>query len=178
MPPFPVFPWTWALPADLPVAEACVIALACVWGSMFGSFLNVVVHRLPQGRSVVKGGSACPACGSAVRWRDNIPVIGWLLLGGRCRDCGAAISVGYPLVEAISGILAALVAGMMLVGAWAPDWLVPGGTGGPPPIDRPVIDRIIDGDWRPVLAWLLVTAGLLAVLAGTLLAIRRLTKRS
>lgn len=181
MPPSPAFPrlglWSWAvtgaLPAYLPVAEICVVALACVWGAMFGSFVNVVAHRVPQGRSVVNGGSACPACGSAVRWRDNIPVIGWLLLGGRCRDCGAAISVGYPLVEAIGGVLAALVAGLLLAGAWAPDWLDPGMTGG-----RPVIDRIVDGDWRPVLTWFLVTAALLAVLAGILLAVRRLTLRS
>lgn len=69
------------------------------FGSAIGSFLNVVVHRVPLARSVVHPPSACPNCGAAIRARDNIPVLSWLLLRGRCRDCAAPISVRYPLVE-------------------------------------------------------------------------------
>ncbi|WP_019874615.1 prepilin peptidase [Sporichthya polymorpha] len=68
-------------------------------GLVIGSFLNVVVHRVPAGQSVVRPGSSCPECGSPVRARDNIPVVSWLLLRGRCRDCAHPISARYPLVE-------------------------------------------------------------------------------
>ena len=79
-------------------------AIAAVWvfvfWSVIGSFLNVVVYRLPLGRSVVSGGSSCPRCGRAITWRDNLPVVGWLLLGGRCRACALTIAARYPIVEA------------------------------------------------------------------------------
>ena len=68
-------------------------------GLAIGSFLNVVVWRVPRGESVVRPPSACPACQSPIRPRDNVPVVGWLLLKGRCRDCDVAISPRYPLVE-------------------------------------------------------------------------------
>ncbi|MEY9952572.1 A24 family peptidase [Leifsonia sp. EB34] len=74
-------------------------ALAGVFGSMIGSFLNVVVFRVPAGRSIVAPPSACPSCGARIRAVDNIPVVSWLVLRGRCRDCGAAISIRYPAVE-------------------------------------------------------------------------------
>ena len=70
-----------------------------VFGSLIGSFLNVVVYRVPAGRSIVNPPSACGACGVCIRWYDNVPVISWLLLRGTCRDCSAPISVRYPLVE-------------------------------------------------------------------------------
>ncbi len=88
-------------------------AWACLSGCLgllIGSFLNVVVWRVPRGESVVSPPSACPACGHAIRPRDNVPVLGWLLLRGRCRDCRAPISVRYPLVEISSGVLFAVVA--------------------------------------------------------------------
>lgn len=69
-------------------------------GLAVGSFLNVVIHRVPRGESLIQPGSYCPSCGAAVRHRHNIPVAGWLMLGGRCADCKAAISARYPLVEA------------------------------------------------------------------------------
>ncbi len=78
---------------------SAVVLLAAVVGLVVGSFLNVVVHRVPQGLSVVRPRSACPACSSPVRSRDNVPVAGWLLLRGRCRDCAAPIGLRYPLVE-------------------------------------------------------------------------------
>lgn len=73
--------------------------LCVVLGLAIGSFLNVVVHRVPSGGSVVRPPSACPHCGNDIRPRDNVPVLGWLVLRGRCRDCGEPISARYPLVE-------------------------------------------------------------------------------
>ncbi len=74
-------------------------------GLVAGSFLNVVIHRLPAGESVVFPRSRCPACAAPIRVRDNLPVISWLRLGGRCRDCRARIPVRYPLVEVSAGVL-------------------------------------------------------------------------
>ncbi|MDR3068191.1 MAG: prepilin peptidase [Cellulomonas sp.] len=76
-----------------------LFVLVGLLGLAVGSFLNVVVWRVPQGKSVVSPPSACPSCGHAIRARDNVPVLSWVLLRGRCRDCSAPISVRYPLVE-------------------------------------------------------------------------------
>jgi leader peptidase (prepilin peptidase)/N-methyltransferase len=78
---------------------------AFVLGLLIGSFLNVVIHRLPRGESIIAPGSRCPACGAPVRPFDNLPVLSYLLLGGRCRDCRARISPRYPLIELATGIL-------------------------------------------------------------------------
>lgn len=99
-----------------PLTDATIAVFLCVLGANIGSFLNVVMHRAPRGESVVRGGSRCPACGSRVRWHDNVPVIGWLLLGGRCRDCGGGISPRYPLVEAAAGLVGAVAAVEVLSG--------------------------------------------------------------
>ncbi len=72
-------------------------------GAAIGSFLNVVVYRLPLGKSLVSPPSHCPNCMHPIRWYDNVPVLGWLLLGGKCRDCHRPISARYPLVEAACG---------------------------------------------------------------------------
>jgi leader peptidase (prepilin peptidase)/N-methyltransferase len=74
-------------------------------GLMVGSFLNVVAFRVPRGESLVHPGSHCPGCGAAVRPYDNVPVLSWLFLRGRCRSCGERISPRYPLVEAITALL-------------------------------------------------------------------------
>lgn len=74
-------------------------------GLVIGSFLNVVIARVPEGRSIVSPASACPSCGAPIGARDNIPVLSWLLLQGRCRHCRAGISAQYPLVEAACGAL-------------------------------------------------------------------------
>jgi leader peptidase (prepilin peptidase)/N-methyltransferase len=89
-----------------------------VVGLAVGSFLNVVVHRVPRGESVVAPPSACPGCAHAIRPRDNVPVLSWLLLRGRCRDCRAPISRRYPLVEAGTGLLFAGV-GVVVGFSWA-----------------------------------------------------------
>jgi leader peptidase (prepilin peptidase)/N-methyltransferase len=76
-----------------------------LFGLLWGSFANVVIWRLPRGESVVSPGSHCPSCDMPIRWYDNLPVLAWLLLRGRCRDCGEPISIRYPLVELFSGAL-------------------------------------------------------------------------
>jgi leader peptidase (prepilin peptidase) / N-methyltransferase len=90
---------------------AVEIALAAVLGAVVGSFLNVVIHRVPLGESIVSPGSHCPHCDAPVATYDNVPVLSWLLLRGRCRHCGGKISPRYPLVElatalAFAGIVA------------------------------------------------------------------------
>lgn len=87
-----------------------LITVAAAYGLVLGSFLNVVVHRVPRQMSVLAPRSHCPACGRLIRWFDNLPVLSWLLLRGRCRRCGARISVRYPLVELATGLLLAAVA--------------------------------------------------------------------
>ncbi|UXN26342.1 prepilin peptidase [Curtobacterium flaccumfaciens] len=79
--------------------------ISAVFGLLIGSFLNVVVHRVPAGQSVVSPPSACPVCGHTIRRRDNIPVLSWLVLRGRCRDCSAPISARYPAVELTTAVL-------------------------------------------------------------------------
>jgi leader peptidase (prepilin peptidase)/N-methyltransferase len=81
------------------VASEVLVVMAGVFGSLLGSFLNVCVYRLPRNESVIQPPSHCRSCGAPVKWHDNIPVVSWLLLLGRCRGCGARVSVQYPLVE-------------------------------------------------------------------------------
>ena len=102
---------------------------------MIGSFLNVVAYRLPRSESLVSPGSRCPGCGTAIKPYDNLPVIGWLLLRGQCRSCGNRISPRYPIVEALTGVLAVavvlvkhgadeIVLGLVLVGILVPIALI------------------------------------------------------
>ena len=76
-----------------------LIGFCAVLGLAVGSFLNVVIYRVPRGESIITPRSSCPACGAEIQERDNIPVVSWLVLHGRCRDCDASISMRYPLVE-------------------------------------------------------------------------------
>ncbi len=85
------------------------IAVAGLLGGTIGSFLNVVAYRVPRGESVVKPRSRCPGCGTQLRSRDNVPVLSWLLLRGRCRDCAAPISGRYPLIEGLTALAFAAV---------------------------------------------------------------------
>lgn len=84
-------------------------AFAFLFGAVLGSFLNVVIWRLPRGESLVTPASRCPSCGEPVKPYDNIPILSWLILRGRCRSCGAQISPRYPLVELLTAVLMALV---------------------------------------------------------------------
>lgn len=84
-------------------------------GLAVGSFLNVVIYRVPLDLSVVRPRSACPGCGAMITWRDDIPVLSWLLLRGRCRSCGQPISVRYPLVELLNAAMWLGIAGWAVV---------------------------------------------------------------
>lgn len=96
---------------NIQVDEVLLIAWFFVLGAVIGSFLNVAVYRLPKGMSLIAPPSHCPACKHRIRWFDNIPIVSWFVLRGRCRDCKAAISARYPLVEAITaGTFALLTA--------------------------------------------------------------------
>jgi len=83
------------------------VATAGLFGAVWGSFFNVAIVRVPRGESIVRPGSRCPSCGAPVRALDNIPLLSYLALRGRCRSCRAPISARYPLVEALAALLAA-----------------------------------------------------------------------
>jgi leader peptidase (prepilin peptidase) / N-methyltransferase len=114
---------------------AIAIAAAALAGLLIGSFLNVVAYRLPRGESLSRPGSRCPSCREPIAPYDNVPLLSWLLLRGRCRHCGAAISPRYPLVEVVTAVLYALVVavaddavqialGLLLVTALVPITLI------------------------------------------------------
>jgi leader peptidase (prepilin peptidase) / N-methyltransferase len=137
------------------------VAIAAVFGLVLGSFFNVVIHRLPRGESLASPGSRCPACRTAIRPYDNIPVLSWVLLRGRCRACGASISPRYPLVEALTAALfagvvavhssaAAIVLGLLLVSVLVPV-------------------ALIDLDDRIIPNRIMLPAAVAAVVAGTAL---------
>jgi len=98
------------------------LTLLAIFGLAFGSFANVVIWRFPRGESVSHPPSACPRCKTPIRWYDNVPVLSWLILRARCRDCGERISARYPAVELLSGALwvaAGLRFGLSAQTAWA-----------------------------------------------------------
>jgi len=99
------------------VEAAVGVIGAAGFGLAFGSFLNVCILRLPLDKSLLKPPSSCPSCGHRIEWRDNVPVVSWLLLKGRCRYCKARISAQYPVIEGLVGIFwiaAALTYGLTL----------------------------------------------------------------
>jgi leader peptidase (prepilin peptidase) / N-methyltransferase len=106
----------------LAVTTGAAAALAGGLGLLLGSFLNVVAYRLPRKESLVAPASRCPGCATPIRPYDNVPVLSWLLLRGRCRSCGTAIAWRYPLVELCTGLLLALV--VVVVGTGSEElWL-------------------------------------------------------
>jgi leader peptidase (prepilin peptidase)/N-methyltransferase len=98
--------------------QPLLLGIVALLGLAVGSFLNVVVHRVPRDESLIRPGSHCPLCGAAVRNRHNVPVLGWVLLRGHCADCAAPISPRYPLVEAGTAALFVAVAAKFQV-SWA-----------------------------------------------------------
>ena len=102
------------------IAPGALIPVALVCGLLVGSFLNVVIHRVPLGKSVSFPPSHCPACEAGIRPWDNIPVLSWLVLRARCRNCGAPISRRYPAVELVTGLLFAAVAWRFGATWWTP----------------------------------------------------------
>lgn len=83
-----------------------ILLFAFAFGLCIGSFLNVCIHRVPESRSIVRPPSSCPNCKTPIRFYDNIPLVSYLLLGGKCRDCKTPISIRYPLVECLTGLCA------------------------------------------------------------------------
>ncbi len=102
---------------------AALVAFCAGLGLIVGSFLNVVVWRVPRGESIVRPPSHCPNCDQPIRPRDNVPVLSWLLLRGRCRDCSAPISVRYPAVELLTGAVFGGMAGRFGVDVVLPAYL-------------------------------------------------------
>ena len=90
------------------IPPATALAFCALFGLCVGSFLNVVIGRLPAGRSIVHPGSSCPRCGDPIAWYDNLPVLSFLLLRGRCRSCRDPISWRYPMVEVVCAVLFAM----------------------------------------------------------------------
>jgi len=90
-------------------ASAAEVVAAGLFGAVIGSFLNVVAHRVPLGESLLSPPSRCPECEAPVKPYDNVPVVSWLLLRGRCRNCGTRISPRYPLVELVTALVFAAV---------------------------------------------------------------------
>lgn len=154
------WPVTWFV-------DATIAAFVCVLGGNVGSFLNVVAYRAPRGLSVVRGGSRCPACGSPVRWHDNVPVVGWLVLGGRCRACGSPIAARYPLVEAAGMLIGGIASVELLSGGrtWPPGRFGTGRIGADVLLMQP--------DWSLVLVCLAHAALLFVVLAWSLFEVDR-----
>jgi leader peptidase (prepilin peptidase)/N-methyltransferase len=111
------------------------VIAAAIGGLLIGSFLNVVAHRLPRGESLVRPRSRCPECSAQLRAIDNVPVLSWVFLRGRCHHCGASISARYPIVEIVTGALyvavvasqddaVRIVLGLLLVTALVPITLI------------------------------------------------------
>lgn len=127
------------------ISTAPLLAALGVLGLLVGSFLNVVIARVPHGQSIVRPGSRCPRCGHTLAWYENVPLVSWAVLRGRCRSCKAPISIRYPAVELLTGLLFVaagwafgqswdLVRGLLLVGFLVPlalidleHWIVPVG---------------------------------------------------
>ncbi|WP_027008112.1 prepilin peptidase [Conexibacter woesei] len=142
---------------------APALAPAALFGLIIGSFLNVVAWRLPRGESLVKPRSKCPGCDTQLKAYDNIPLFSWLVLRGRCRNCKTSISARYPVVEAVTGALYALVvavkhddAAQLVLGLVLVTFLVP--------------IAVIDLDVRRIPNALTAPAAVLAIVLGALLA--------
>lgn len=136
-----------------------VVALTWTFmvGAAVGSFLNVVVHRLPLGLSLTRPGSRCPRCLAPIRAQDNLPILGWLLLRGRCRDCDAPISVRYPLVELA-------VATIFLFSALGVIWMQVG-RGGRMSLSRATLEM----QWPVIALWLAFSIQATILLADALI---------
>jgi leader peptidase (prepilin peptidase)/N-methyltransferase len=101
--------------------DVALAAVVFVPALAVGSFLNVVAARVPSGRSIVHPGSACPSCGASLAWYDNIPLLSYVLLRGKCRHCQERISLRYPIVEATTALL---IAGCFLKFGWSADAVI------------------------------------------------------
>jgi leader peptidase (prepilin peptidase)/N-methyltransferase len=149
--------------------------LSALFGACIGSFLNVVAWRLPRQESVVRPPSHCPRCGTTLRWFENIPLLSWLMLRGRCRHCGTAIAMRYPAVELLcSGLFVAAAAAPPAVSAvgsslpGAPIWLVVGGGWLLISLLVPMLLIDLDQLWlpEPLCRWGVVLGLIVSAIAG------------
>ncbi|MEC9374200.1 MAG: prepilin peptidase [Planctomycetota bacterium] len=149
---------------------AALTGLAFIFalGAIVGSFLNVIVYRVPRGMNIITPPSACPACGTRLRWRQNFPIIGWILLRGRCRFCRSPISPEYPLVEFITALLFAA-----LYVTWFMNPSLIELVGADPAVLRPEWARA--GAWRMGPYFLLVLALIAGLIAMTLIDLKTFT---
>lgn len=132
------------------------LAFLFAFGACAGSFLNVVIYRLPSGMSVITPPSRCPKCGARLRWFDNLPIVSWLLLRGRCRCCQASISMQYPFVELICGLIVTGLAALLYLTSPGSFWSQVGG-------DWWLLNGF-SGSWPAFVCWSLMLIGLFAML--------------
>ena len=97
---------------------APAVAAAVVLGAIIGSFLTVVAHRVPERQSIVSPGSACPECGRSLRWRENIPIVSWVVQRGHCAGCGARVPIRYPALEAGTALAFGAIVAVRGVEPW------------------------------------------------------------
>ncbi len=122
-----------------------------IYGGCIGSFLNVVIYRLPEGKSLVSPGSRCPSCGHELAWYDNVPVLAWLWLRGKCRSCKAPISIQYPIVEALTAL--------MFMGLFWAYYMQPFGVS---PLRPQFFHQGLSQTWPVLIVHLVLLAGLFA----------------
>jgi leader peptidase (prepilin peptidase)/N-methyltransferase len=160
------------------------LLIAGVFGACIGSFLNVVIYRLPLGQSIVSPPSRCPKCGYQLRWHDNLPIFGWVLLGGRCRKCKNPISIQYPIVELVTALLFVLVVWLtppgplmvsrllfvcILIALFGIDLehqILPNSITLPGIVAGVLLSFIAPPGWRDALLGVLLGAGILYAIAG------------
>ena len=99
--------------------DTFVLCFSVIFGLLFGSFLNVCIYRIPRDKSIIWPPSSCPGCGARIKWYDNIPVLSYLVLLGKCRNCKQPISLQYPVIEILTGLLTGLVVWHAGLSLWA-----------------------------------------------------------
>ena len=160
------------------------LVIAGLFGACIGSFLNVVIYRVPLGQSIVSPPSRCPKCGNRLPWYDNLPILGWVLLGGRCRQCKNPISIQYPIVELITALLFVLVVWLtppgplmvsrllfvcILIALFGIDLehqILPNSITLPGIVAGVLLSFIAPPGWRDALLGVLLGAGILYAIAG------------
>ncbi|MEO8678846.1 MAG: prepilin peptidase [Vicinamibacterales bacterium] len=171
--------------------DTIALIYAGAFGLVIGSFLNVVIYRLPRGQSLVTPPSRCPKCGQALAWYDNIPVLGWLMLGGKCRTCRNPISPQYPIVEFITGALFVLIVWMtpdvplmvsrltlvcLLIALFGIDWehqILPNSITLPGIVVGMLFSAMAPPGWKDALLGVLLGGGILYTIAGAYYLVRK-----
>ena len=166
------------------MTPGAVLAVAAVFGACIGSFLNVVIYRLPLGQSIVSPPSRCPKCSYRLPWYDKLPIVGWLLLGGKCRNCQHPISIQYPIVELVTALLFVLVVWLtppgplmvsrllfvcILIALFGIDLehqILPNSITLPGIVAGVLLSFIAPPGWRDALLGVLLGAGILYAIAG------------